>query len=139
MMSLALSRHFRSLKAYMLLRAYGREKYSRLIQQNIDQIDYLAEQIRNEPKLEITASVISNIVCFRYILDGLSQSELNKLNKKILGELWKSNFGIISDTTIDGVYMLRACCVNHRSRREDFDFLINEIMKIGTELEKEYQ
>jgi len=138
MKSLALSRHFRSLKAYMLLRAYGKEKYRRLIQQNIDQIDYVAELIRNEPMLEITAPVISNIVCFRYILDGLSQSELNTLNKKILGELWKSNFAIISDTTIEGVYMLRACCVNHRSRREDFDFLVDEIKKIGTKLEKEF-
>ena len=139
MKSLALSRHFRSLKAYMLLRAYGKEKYRKLVQQNIDQINYLAEQIRKEPKLEITAPMISNIVCFRYIPKGLDQSELNTFNKKILGELWKSDFGIISDTTIDGKYMLRACCVNHRSRREDFDYLLNEIKKIGAELEKEYQ
>ena len=118
----------------MLLRAFGKEKYRNLIQQNIDQINYLAEQIRKEPNLEIVAPVSSNIVCFRYTVDGFSQSDLNDLNKKILGELWKSNFAIISDTTINGAYMLRACNVNHRSRREDFDYLVENVKKIGSEL-----
>jgi hypothetical protein len=30
--------------------------------------------------------------------------------------------------------MLRACCVNHRSRREDFDYLVGEVKRIGGEL-----
>lgn len=134
MKSLALSRHFRSLKAYMLLRAYGKRKYRRLIQQNIDQMKYLADLVRGESCLEVTAPVASNIVCFRYVHDGYSQSELEALNRRILGELWKSNFFIVSDTTVKGRYTLRACCVNHRSRREDFDFLVGEVKRLGEKL-----
>jgi len=33
--------------------------------------------------------------------------------------------------------MLRACNVNHRSKREDFDTLIEMVKKIGARLEKE--
>jgi glutamate/tyrosine decarboxylase-like PLP-dependent enzyme len=134
-LSLALSRPDYGLKAYMLLRAYGRDKYSNLVQQNIDQIQYLAGLIQKEPNMEITAPVVSNIVCFRYVHDGLSEAELEKLNRKILGELWKVNLWMITDTTIKGKYMLRACNVNHRSRNEDFDTLVDRIKKIGAILE----
>jgi glutamate/tyrosine decarboxylase-like PLP-dependent enzyme len=118
----------------MLLRAYGKNKYKRLIQQNLDQIKYLSELIEKAPFLELSAPVSSNVVCFRYVRDGLTEDELEKLNKAIRGKLMMSSFAIISDTTLNGKYMLRACNVNHRSKREDFDFLVNEIKKIGEEL-----
>jgi len=136
-LSLALSRPDYGLKAYMLLRAYGRDKYSNLVQQNIDHVHYLAEQIGKEANLEITAPVVSNIVCFRYVHDGLNESDIENLNRMILGELWKINFWMISDTTIKGQYMLRVCNVNHRSRRADFNLLVDNIKKIGARLEKE--
>jgi glutamate/tyrosine decarboxylase-like PLP-dependent enzyme len=131
-LALPLSRNFTSLKAYMLLRAYGREKYRRLIQQNIDQINYLTKLIMEEPELEVTFPVISNVVCFRYNPGNLTEQELEKLNKMIIQDLYKINFWIISDTTIKGKYTLRACCTNHRSKRYDFDYLINEVTKIGS-------
>lgn len=137
-LSLSLSRNNTSLKAYMLLRAYDKNKYSKLIQQNIDQISYLAELINKEPNIELTAPVISNIACFRYTSGRLDEEQLESLNKKIAQELWKINFWIVSDTRIKGKYMLRACNVNHRSRREDFDFLVDEIKKIGAKCVKEF-
>lgn len=133
-LALQLSRNFTSLKAYMLLRAYGKNKYSTLIQQNIDQMNYLSELIRKEPNIEITAPVVSNIVCFRYKPKGLTESELEKLNKMIYSDLNQRSFWMVSDTTIKGKYMLRACNVNHRSKKRDFDFLIGELKKLGKKL-----
>ena len=138
MLSLQLSRNFTSLKAYMLLRANGKRKYRKLIQQNLDQIGYLAELIMNEPSLEITAPVASNVVCFQYSVKGLEDSQTQELNKKILGTLWQTDPFIISDTTTKGRYMLRACNVNHRSERSDFDYLVENVVRIGDELVKEY-
>jgi len=54
-----------------------------------------------------------------------------------LSELWKINLWMITDTTVKGKYMLRACNVNHRSKREDFNALVEMIKKIGARLEKE--
>ncbi len=45
-----------------------------------------------------------------------------------------TSFGIISDTTLNGKYMLRAANVNHRSKREDFEFLVDEVKKIGNKM-----
>jgi hypothetical protein len=36
---------------------------------------------------------------------------------------------------IDGRYALRVCNTNHRSRREDFDLLVHEVLRLGKILE----
>jgi glutamate/tyrosine decarboxylase-like PLP-dependent enzyme len=128
--SLALSRGNIGLKAYMLLRAFGKGKYRKLVQQNIDGIHYLADLLEKEPHFEVAVPAISNIVCFRYNPGGLSEEQIEKLNKMILGKLWSEIWGYISDTTLNGRYMLRACNVNHRSQLGDFDVLVNKIKEI---------
>ncbi len=82
-LALPLSRNFSSLKAYMLLRAFGKKKYCTLIQQNLDQTNYLAKLIEKNPELELTAPVASNVVCFRYKQGNLNEVELEKLNREI--------------------------------------------------------
>jgi glutamate/tyrosine decarboxylase-like PLP-dependent enzyme len=81
--------------------------------------------------MEINAPVVSNIVCFRYNPHNLNETELEKLNKMILEDIYKKAFLMISDTTVKGRYVLRACNVNHRTKKEDIDYLINEIKKLG--------
>jgi aromatic-L-amino-acid decarboxylase len=137
-LGLGLSLPHYGLKAYMLLRAFGRDKYSDLVQQNIEQIHYLAELIRKEPNMEMMAPVVSNVVCFRYVHDGVNESDIEGLNRMILNELWKINGLMISSTTINGRYMLRACNVNHRSTYSDFDVLVERITSIGETVAKEY-
>jgi glutamate/tyrosine decarboxylase-like PLP-dependent enzyme len=131
MLSLPLSRPAYGVKAYMLLRTFGKNKYRRLIQKNINQAQYLSELMKKGQNIELTAPVSSNIVCFRYISDGLSEDELEKLNRLILGDMWNINMAMISDTTIKGKYSLRVCNVNHRTRKYDFDWLVEEIKKSG--------
>ncbi len=133
-LALPLSRNFSSLKAYMLLRAYGKKKYSALIQQNIDQTYYLAELIGKEPDMEIGAPVVSNIVCFRYRPAKLNEPELEQLNRQIFDDINRRAFWMISDTTLKGKYLLRACNVNHRSKKEDLEFLVDEVKKTGSRI-----
>lgn len=133
-LSLPLSRSFTSLKPYMLLRAYGREKYSHLIQQNIDQARYLADLVRRDGEMELTAPVACNVVCFRFNPGGLTEEKLNDLNRGIIGEIYKIRFWMISDTVIKGRFTLRAAIVNHRSKRGDFDYVYNLVKELGRKL-----
>jgi len=130
-LSLPLSRSFTSLRPYMLLRAYGRDKYSRLIQQNLDQAKYLAGLVEKDPEMELTAPVASNVVCFRFNPGGLSEGELDELNKKIIGEVYKIRFWMISDTVVKGRFTMRAAIVNHRSKRADFDYIHDLVKELG--------
>lgn len=129
-----LSRGFRSLKVWMSLKEHGSRKYGRLIQQNIDQARYLAELIEAAPELELHAPVPLNVLCFRYTQPDLKEPALEALNKEILVELQEQGIAVLSGTTIRGTYVLRAAITNHRSRREDFEVLVREVIRIGREL-----
>jgi glutamate/tyrosine decarboxylase-like PLP-dependent enzyme len=131
---LQLSRGFRALKAWMSIKHHGFKKYQRLIQQNIEQVMYLSRLVEATPQLELTAPTISNIVCFRYVIDGWSTERLNTLNQNIMYELHERGIAVPSYTTLNGVYALRVANVNHRSRLEDFDALVTAVVNIGQEL-----
>jgi glutamate/tyrosine decarboxylase-like PLP-dependent enzyme len=129
-----LSRSFRALKAWMSLKEHGSLKYGRMIKQNIHQARYLGELVEAKTELELVAPVDLNIVCFRYLKPGFSDTELDALNKEIVVELQEQGVAVISGTTINGVYVLRVGHTNHRSRQEDFDFLVDEVTRIGRTL-----
>jgi aromatic-L-amino-acid decarboxylase len=133
-LGIELSRGFRALKVWMMLKEAGTEKYQRLIRQNIQQAQYLAGLITGETQLELLAPVPMNIVCFRFITDGYNNEELNKVNKEILMRLHESGVAAPSFTTLNGCYAIRVAITNHRSRREDFDLLVNEIIATGQKI-----
>ena len=132
--SFQLSRGFRALKAWMSLKEHGSSKYARVIQQNIDQALYLGELVEASPELELSAPVTLNVVCFRYVVPGMEGGVLDEVNKQIVIELQEQGVAVLSGTFIKGKYVLRAANSNHRSRREDFDFLVREVIRIGKEL-----
>lgn len=129
-----LSRGFQALKAWMTLKEQGVEKYGRLIQQNIDQANYLARLIEASPQLELALPVSLNIVCFRYVRADLNDASLNDLNKQIEIELQEQGIAVLSIITIGNKKYLHAAITNHRSRRDDFDILVREVIRIGNAL-----
>jgi glutamate/tyrosine decarboxylase-like PLP-dependent enzyme len=129
-----LSRGFRALKAWMSIKEHGIHKYGRLIQQNIEQAAYLAELIEKTPELELMAPVLLNVVCFRYRRDGMDDSMLDELNRKILVELQEQGIAAPSGTNIRGRYVIHVANTNHRSSRKDFNLLVKEMVRIGQEL-----
>ena len=129
-----LSRGFRALKAWMSIKANGIEKYGRLIQQNVDQAAYLSQQVDAHPELERLAPTALNIVCFRYRTKGKTRAELNLLNQELLIRLHESGIAAPSYTRLNGRFVLRTAITNHRSRREDFDILVQETVALGRQL-----
>jgi glutamate/tyrosine decarboxylase-like PLP-dependent enzyme len=126
-----LSRGFRALKAWMSIKEYGIRKYGRLIKQNVEQAAYLSELIDTSDNLERLAPTSLNIVCFRFVADGMDEFLLNAINREILLRLHESGVAVPSYTTLKGKYALRVAITNHRSQRGDFDILVNEVEKIG--------
>jgi aromatic-L-amino-acid decarboxylase len=126
-----LSRGFRALKAWMSLKEHGTLKYGCLIQQNLDQARYLAGLVEAAPELELVAPVALNVVCFRVVRPGLDEAVLNELNRQIVIELQEGGVAAVSGTLIRGIYALHVAHCNHRSRREDFDVLVREVIRLG--------
>ncbi len=134
-----LSRGFRALKAWMLIKEHGTRKYGRLVDQNMAQARYLAGLVERTPELELLAPVPLNIVCFRFNPGGIDNEALNRLNKELLIRLHESGEAAPSYTTLEGRYGIRVANTNHRSRREDFDLLVQAVLRIGRELAREGQ
>ena len=78
--------------------------------------------------------VALNIVCFRYVRPGLGDAALDQLNKDIELELQERGIAVPSVSTIRGRKYLHVAVANHRSRREDFDLLVREVVRLGEEL-----
>jgi glutamate/tyrosine decarboxylase-like PLP-dependent enzyme len=134
-----LSRGFRALKAWMSLKEHGSAKYGRLIQQNIEQARYLAQLVEASPELELCAPVALNVVCFRYVGADLDEPVLNELNKYVVVELQEEGIAVPSGTTLNGRYVLHVANTNHRSRREDFDLLVREVIRLGQRYAAEHR
>jgi glutamate/tyrosine decarboxylase-like PLP-dependent enzyme len=129
-----LSRGFRALKVWMSIKEHGVQKYARLIKQNVDQAHYLAKLVEDSADLQLLAPVPLNIVCFRFTADQHDDETLNELNKELLIQLHESGVAAPSYTLIKGKYALRVAITNHRSRREDFEELVAEVIRLGNKL-----
>jgi aromatic-L-amino-acid decarboxylase len=131
---LQLTRGFRALKVWLSIKEHGIEKYGRLIKQNVDQCRYLVGLVKATPELELMAPAPLNIVCLRYTVPGLSTEALNKLNQQIMFELHEQGIAVPTYTLLDGQFALRVAHVNHRTRREDFDLFVREVIRLGKAL-----
>ncbi len=128
---LELSRGFKALKVWMSIKEHGMKRYAAAIEKNIAQAFYLGELVEREEKLELLAPVSMNLVCFRYNRRGLSLDQLNRVNKEIVMSLQEQGIASPSSTILGGRYAIRVANTNHRSRKEDFDVLVREVVRIG--------
>lgn len=127
-----LSRGFKALKIWMSLKEHGREKYAQMIAQNNRQAEYLGKLVAQTPELELTAPVSMSITCFRMVKAGFSEDQLRDLNREILLRLQEEGIASPSSTILNGKYTLRVANVNQRTRMEDMDLLVREVMRIGS-------
>jgi glutamate/tyrosine decarboxylase-like PLP-dependent enzyme len=128
---LELTRSFRALKVWMSIKTHGIDAFSRLIEQNVRQARYCANLVEAHPDLELLAPVALNIVCFRFAPTDVPIDDVNGINEEILLRVQESSLAVPSSTMIGGAFALRITITNHRSKKPDFDLLINAVSDIG--------
>jgi glutamate/tyrosine decarboxylase-like PLP-dependent enzyme len=131
-----LSRGFRALKVWMSLKEHGVDRYARLIEQNVAQARHLALLVEASDDLELMAPVPLNVVCYRFNPGGMDGADLDgvaldAINREILVRLQEEGTAVPSHTILGGRFAIRAAITNHRSRREDFDLLVKETVRLG--------
>ena len=124
-----LSRGFRALKTWFMLKAYGSERIGAEIARSCELARYLERRVAAEPRLELLAPAALNIVCFRY-----RAADSDRLNADIVAELHERGIAAPSTTTIDGRVAIRACLINHRIQPEDIDALLAGVIELGQAL-----
>ena len=129
-----LSRSFRALKVWFALKSYGTDAFARMIEKNCRQAQYLAKAVKANSNLELLAEPTLNIVCFRAHSPSLEGKELDDLNREIVATLQERGVAAPSTTRINGKLAIRVAITNHRSRREDFDLLVEKVIALAREL-----
>lgn len=129
-----LTRSFRALKLWMSLKAHGVATFARLIEQNVDQAQYLARKIAEHSNLELLAPVPLNVVCFRFAPPDCGENDLNPLNEEVLLRIQEAGIAVPSSTLLAGRFAIRCAVLNHRTRREDLDALVQAVLHIGRQV-----
>jgi glutamate/tyrosine decarboxylase-like PLP-dependent enzyme len=125
------SRRARALPIWASLAAYGRSGYRELVERHCDLAQHLAAAVDEAPDLERLAEVPLNVVCFRFRPAGLSEMELDDINRK-LGEALLDDGRVYAGTTVyRGHVALRPAISNWRTTAEDLDLLVKVVRELG--------
>jgi glutamate/tyrosine decarboxylase-like PLP-dependent enzyme len=143
-----LSRRFRALSVWMLLKCVGASAIGDAIERNIDCARYVEHLICVSPDFEMLAPVELSIFCFRYcppewkqglhaagVQNGAELDEaLDRLNERLLLELQRGGDSYLSNARVRGRFALRGCVLNHRTTRQDMEILLDDLRRIGKRL-----
>jgi aromatic-L-amino-acid decarboxylase len=103
-----LGRRFRALKLWFVIRNFGVEGLQEKIRGHIELGQYFAQLVEKHPEFEILAPVPLNVVCFRYVPEGVNDPEhINTLNELLLKKINKTGKMYITHTRLGGKYTLR--------------------------------
>jgi aromatic-L-amino-acid decarboxylase len=119
-----LGRRFRSLKLWMVIRAYGVEGLRERIREHCALARWLAGRIEEHPGFELAAPVPFSAVCFRARTEGTPE-EQDRLNERLLARVNAAGPFFISPTTLRGRYTPRVAIGNIRTGREHIEALWN--------------
>ncbi len=129
-----LSRRFRALPFYIAFRHYGIEKLGRNVWHNVQCANYLVELIRQNSELKLIVAPQLSILCFRFYRAGCSEDEIDRINSAIRDQIQLEGDYLMSATRVHGRPVLRVCIINHATRAEHVEGLLESVLRIGRSL-----
>src|SRR5256714_13294179 len=146
-----LSRRFRALKIWLMLRYYGSRKVSGAITDDCCMAQYFAERVEASEDFELLAPVELSICCFRYVPVEFAREfqaandeeraslneKLDELNAHIMHTVQRGGLAYLSNATLRARFALRACITNFRTTRADIDSTLEIIREAAREIRKE--
>ncbi len=139
-----LSRRFRALKVWMILKGAGTNALSEAIESNIGCARHLEELVQSSDDFEMLAPVELSIFCFRYLPVSLRESagkkepginrEANEFNQRLLVALQRDGSSYLSNALIDGKFALRGCVLNYRTTKRDMEILLDDLRRVAATL-----
>jgi len=121
-----LSRRFRALKIWFLLKIHGARAVQEAIDSNIAVAHHLVHLIQQSDDFELLAPAPLSIVCFRY------RAGDDAFNKRLMVAVQRDGDSYLSNAMIDGRFALRACLVNYRTTLGDVEQLLATIRRVAT-------
>ena len=119
-----LSRPFRALEVWLLIKYVGAHFLGEAIDRNIQCAKLLEKLVEESPDLEMLAPVELSVFCFRHTA---ATGDLNQVNERILLELQSGGSTYLSNATVNGKFGLRGCVLNFRTTEEDMKRVLADV------------
>src|SRR5437868_8135029 len=132
-----LSRRFRALKVWMLLKGVGLDSLGAAIESNLACARYLESMVKTSEDFEMVAPVELSIFCFRHVpaqLRNGSPAAIDGFNERLLIALQRDGSSYLSNATLGGRFALRGCVLNYRTTLRDMEILLDDLRRVGRSL-----
>ncbi len=132
-----LSRRFRALKVWMLLKGVGLDSLGEAIESNLACARYFESKVRASGDFEMAARIELSIFCFRHVpahLKGESPQVIDDFNERLLIALQRDGSSYLSNTTLGGRFALRGCVLNYRTTLRDMEILLDDLRRVARSL-----
>jgi glutamate/tyrosine decarboxylase-like PLP-dependent enzyme len=135
-----LSRRFRALKVWMLIKAVGVRALAESIEKDLACARHLERLVRASDDFEMLAPVELSIFCFRYlprsVEGGGDGSEISSFNERLLVALQQDGSSYLSNATINGRFALRGCVMNYRTQPRDMEILLDDLRRVAASMHR---
>ena len=132
-----LSRRFRALKVWMLLKGVGLHSLGEAIEANLACARHFESLVRGSDDFEMVAPVELSIFCFRHVplhLKNQSPQAIDDFNERLLIALQRDGSSYLSNTTLCGRFSLRGCVLNYRTTLRDMEILLDDLRRVAKTL-----
>lgn len=132
-----LTRRFRALKVWMLLKGVGLDSLSAAIESNLACARYLESMVRASDDFEMVAPVELSIFCFRHVpvqLRSQTPEAIDAFNERLLVALQRDGSSYLSNATLGGRFALRGCVLNYRTTLRDMEILLGDLRRVARSL-----
>ena len=139
-----LSRRFRALKVWMMLKGIGLQTLGQAIENDLACARHLELLVKASDDFEMLAPVEMSIFCFRYVPPKIKaalvnaneaersriEEQLDALNERLLTDLQRDGSSYLSNARINGRFSLRGCVMNYRTTLRDMEILLNDLRRV---------
>lgn len=140
-----LSRRFRALKVWMMLKGVGLRALGAAIEKDLACARHLERLVRASEDFEMLAPVELSIFCFRYVPPRLKRAlasadelervrieeQLDALNERLLIALQRDGSSYLSNARLRGRFSLRGCVMNYRTTLRDMEILLEDLRRVA--------
>jgi glutamate/tyrosine decarboxylase-like PLP-dependent enzyme len=122
------SRSWRGACVWAALKALGRTGVEDLVTRCCDLAAELTAIVEEHPRLELAAPAPTNVVCFRYVREGI---DVERANRKIQAEVAAAGNVFHTGATLDERFCQRAAICSWRTTSDDVRTLAEEVLRVG--------
>lgn len=126
-MGIELTRPARGMKLWFALQTIGLDDMKRAIDQGFAIADWIEEEVSKYDDFEIVSHSQMGIINFRYYNDKFTNEELDEINHRISRHALEKNYAAFLTTILKGKTVLRFCCNNALTTKDEIKIIIDDI------------